>query len=447
MRKVLVPGESPSETESLLLSALDESLDDSQRFELCRFRFQARPDVYMLDAVLANRRTKIDLRLVRLMVNALRYRKGSMRHDYLLRLLNGPCCLSSAYMTLNADVVDYLVKCSLKYRASSLPKSAFERNTEISIPELLLGMVGGGRQREGRQREGRDVEIPVIGECLARLLRLNGMDPSLEMPPLFRQVRGKNGLQISVALHMGWVERNWSLVVVMLEGFAFGLRADMVAALIGFIRSLDFSELSYPMALRIMRLVLDSDLDSCFLDVLSSGLAERLDAGLSDVLLDFIAEQKYHGPLMTRFALRRHGTPHPLPPLTLAIRADSKIAAAVYHHLRAKHPHDFTHPKNVSRMLSHGSQTLVYAAVWDSEATLSQLVSGLFVSALGEGRLPGRRLSWVKEMHGLRVLLRRRGHGSFVKFGDSPFFPYRAANTVLQFGWLGETSSWDFRNA
>lgn len=416
----------------------------SLRFEICRWLLQGEKGMWspedlvrILDDVLYSTREKIDLRLVQLLVNALRHKKGRHRHDYLLRLAtHGSSTLSSLYIVQNKDVVDYLVKCSLVYRAgpamtaAAAAGSLAHEGENISI--LLLGIVGR-----------KAVLSAEIGDCLAQILTNNDMDPCTAMAPHFWlcSIRNRNKTQVSVALHMGWVDRNWLVVAEMLL-YQTCPRGDTFER---FIKSMDFSELTGPLELKIMKLVLYSDLDHRILDIFVAGLGENLDASLTGMLLEFIMRHRYHDPLMTRFAMqhawRSWSSSRSQQAVTLAIGAHSKIAAAVFYQQRTRHPHCFADPHTVSRMLAHGPQSLVYAVVWETNATLVQLVSGLFVCASAEGRLPGQRVCWVKEMYNLRVVLRQRGQKqrSFVRFGSTPPFPHRVALNVLQFGWLGET--------
>jgi hypothetical protein len=387
--------------------------------------------VELLDDVLCNTRRKIDLRLVRLLVNALRHRKGKHRHDYLLRLAThaSSTSLPSSYLVRNADVLGYLVKCSLDYRAcwNTGPQINLAEEGQ-SISYLLLGIMG---YMDGHHDEHRD----CLGICLAQILKNNGMDPDSLMPPHFRYMRLRSSTQLSVALHMGWVGKSWLVFADMLRCQNYP-RTDLLES---FIKSLPLSELTSSLALRIMKLVLVSDLDPRILDTLATGLTDELRAGLTDVLLEFIMGQKYHDLLMTRFVMRHAGAAaSSLPPVTLAIRAHPKIASTVFYYLRARHPHCFAEPQSVSRMLAYGPQALVYAVVWETDARLVQLISGLFVRANAEGRLPGQRISWIKEMYNLRLILRQPRQASFVRFGSTPPFPRRVALNILRFGWLGE---------
>lgn len=409
---------------------------------------------------------KVDLGIVRLFVNQMRTKKGFHRANYINQFSNLHSSMppsSSPYMCLNSDVIAYLLKCFLEFCKTQRTPCAGRRLMEFNLIRIT-------------ECPSERFCAEQVGNALLQILREDEFDmaprplhpPHLLLGPF--NAPWRFGLRFAeVALACRWIPETWETLLryIMQDSRWVKLDGDVLAR---WIRRLDASALNLQTAVDLAVIVVYSSVDAKGArgDVAArppAFLLLRIIEGhpeFTTVLKKVTAlaqHSKYHEPTMTSFLLRHHRRGDQKMAAKIVSGAHGSVAASAYYQLAAAHRTSFASPTVVGMMLAAGSKQLLCVVVWESNATLSQILFRLLgFGTNGNGWRLKPEIAWIREMYNLRVLLGARREEEAAESSSSshpprhfseigirnhrlrpfPFLPSPAVLNILGFGWFGE---------
>lgn len=407
---------------------------------------------------------KVNLKIVKLLVNHMRTKKGRHRANYFIEFGGVEKKTSVPYLCLNADVISYLLKCSLEFVKSREPflhDHDHEFRSRRALEVALIRIIENPSDQFCAER---------VGDTLMEILRENGIhnnnNTSASATPLLCSLGGDShptwrfGVRyLEVAMASRWIPETWKTLQQCIMQDSRWVKID-ARVLDRWLRRLDVSELDWKTAADLAVIILYS---RCMFSMGPNPISPASPANhliriiedhpdfssILEKVLSVAADSKYHDPIMTAFFLR-----HCRKDQNMAVRilsgANGSVAASAFYQLAPLHRKYLATPQIVGLMIERGSNQLVNVIVWESNATLTQILFAYAnpnrLRASGWHLRP--KIACIREMYNLRMLLKPRmkapvpHHFSEItqqhKFRPFPFLPSRAVLCILSVGWFGE---------
>lgn len=411
-----------------------------------------------LDFALIGKSATAKLPVVRLLVNAMRHKKGWLRENYIGRI-RGP---GFEFMLLDSlPVLEYLIRLSVEFiTRRPQPSHVGHPVNDARIRDTIMSQMHFEPRPFDKGLVDRYVcQLESLAETFPGIFSIRKMRTQFFGGDMNHMNWRLSGLQVGVGLRMGWLDPSWPVVYETVSSLHyFGTPALTLT-----VRALQNGASPAPsvdLASKIFRATFNTNcppslmaqilemFESCF------DAATFWDAICLPVYRDLL-EYKLHNVSATLFVLRVLRTSHGSREESTAslvkvmTAAVPSISASLFYHIKSSWQGlDLTAPRCMGRIMATATREMVYTAVWESDALATQLVSCCCCCCTAFSTI-GSRVAWIKEMFGLRMLLRgrRRRSGGQDAIPSAPSnlltpygypLPRRAALNILATGWLGE---------